>query len=89
MDNLFQTILSLAVGLVLGLLFYGGLWITVRRIQTSPHPGLLTFGGLWIRMGLVLAGLLLVLHGRWQNALVYLIGLIAARLLLSRFLTCR
>jgi F1F0 ATPase subunit 2 len=89
MDNIVQTIISLAVGAVLGVVFYAGLWITVRQLLTSSHAGMLIFGSLWLRLALVLAGFLFVLHGRWQNALAYLTGVAASRIATSRFLTCR
>jgi F1F0 ATPase subunit 2 len=88
MENIAQTVICLAAGVALGLLFYGGLWITVRELQTSRHPVILTFGSLWLRIALVLAGLLFVLHGRWENALAYLIGLVASRFAISRFVRC-
>jgi F1F0 ATPase subunit 2 len=74
-------ILRFIFGILLGIFFYGGLWMTVRRLPTTRHPALLTLGSLLLRMGVTLGGFLLVLDGRWQNAVATLIGFSAARFL--------
>jgi len=40
-----------AAGLVLGAIFFGGLWWTVRRGLGAAQPALWFFGGLLLRMG--------------------------------------
>lgn len=79
-----KTIVCLAAGVVLGTLFFGGLWITVRRLATSRHPGALAAGSLMVRTAAVVIGVLLLTRGRWQNALAILFGFIAARIAVSR-----
>jgi len=79
-------ILCTLAGLALGVMFYGGLWMTVRRLLTTPHPVLLTLGSLIVRAGLTLAGFVLVTNGRWQNTVACLVGFAAARMVVSRFL---
>jgi F1F0 ATPase subunit 2 len=69
-------------GILLGVFFYGGLWLTVRRLPTTRHPMALTLGSLLLRMALTLAGFFLVIGGRWQNAVTLLVGFTAARLFL-------
>ncbi|HDY85548.1 MAG TPA: hypothetical protein ENH74_07715, partial [Methylophaga sp.] len=32
-------LLSFLVGMALGLFFFGGLWLTIRKATTSPNPG--------------------------------------------------
>jgi F1F0 ATPase subunit 2 len=77
--------ISFAVGVMLGVLFYGGLWITIRRLMVTRHPIAVTLGSLLLRMAVVLAGLLLVARGRWQNVLVALVGFAIGRIVVSRF----
>lgn len=74
-------ILRFAFGLLLGAFFYGGLWLTVRRLPATRHPFALTLGSLFLRTAVTLAGFLCVIGGRWQNAVVALIGFTAARFL--------
>ena len=45
-----------AVGLVLGAVFFGGLWWTVRKGVASPRPALWFVGSMLLRTGVVLAG---------------------------------
>jgi F1F0 ATPase subunit 2 len=79
-------VLLLLAGFVLGLLFFGGLWVTVRAIPTSRHPAMLTLVSFWGRTGVVIAGLLLVMDGLWQRALAGLVGFVCARLVVARWI---
>lgn len=81
-------IVSLAAGVVLGILFYGGLWLTVRRLALARHPAAMMLGSLLLRTALVLAGVLLFAHGRWQNMLACLIGFTIGRVVVSRSWVC-
>jgi F1F0 ATPase subunit 2 len=69
-------------GILLGLFFYGGLWLTVRRFPTTHHPLALALGSLLLRMSITLAAFYLVIDGQWQNAVAALIGFTAARVLI-------
>lgn len=84
--NTIGLVVSLIAGLMLGVIFYGGLWITVQQLAGTCHPIVVTLGSLLFRMAIALAGLLLAAHGRWQNALVYLGGFVLARIWVARFL---
>jgi len=83
--NVFNMSISFIVGLLLGLFFFGALWLTVRQIPNSRHPGLLLFISFLGRMGLILfAFYLIVKDGQWQNLLICLTGFILMRLVLLR-----
>ena len=69
-------------GTLLGIFFYGGLWLTVRRFPTTRHPLAITLGSLLVRMAVTLAGFFFVIDGRWRNAVAALLGFTAARLFL-------
>jgi F1F0 ATPase subunit 2 len=69
-------------GILLGVLFYGGLWLTVRRFPTTHHPLALALGSLLLRMAITLAGFYLIIDGQWQNAVAALAGFTAARVLI-------
>ena len=74
-----QGLWALAAGMGLGSLYFGGLWVTVRRAaQGRPGgPGLLA--SLLLRLALIAAGLHLVAGHRWQDYLAALLGILAAR----------
>ena len=75
----------LLTGMLLGGMFFGGLWWTVRRCVGAKHPASLMLASLLIRMSALLTGLYYVGQGRWQRILVILIGILATRVLFTRF----
>lgn len=84
--NGFSLALSIAAGFLLGVVFYGGLWLTIRHLLVTHNPIGVTLGSLLLRMATVLAGLLLVARGDWRNALACFAGLAIGRIAVSRFL---
>jgi F1F0 ATPase subunit 2 len=72
----------LICGLLLGVFFYGGLSLTVRRLATTRHPFAVTLGSLFVRTAVAVAGFFFLIGGHWQNALWALAGFTAARFLL-------
>lgn len=75
---------SLAAGVMLGVIFFGGLWWTVRKGVASRRPALWFFGSLTLRMGIALAGFYFVSGGHWERLLVCLLGFVTARLIVTR-----
>jgi F1F0 ATPase subunit 2 len=73
-----------AAGLVLGTIFFGGLWWTVRRGLAAEQPALWFFGSLMLRMGLVLGGFYLAGGTDWQRWLMCFSGFVVARLAVHR-----
>jgi F1F0 ATPase subunit 2 len=89
MGELTHIIVALLAGFGLGVLFFGGLWLTVRALPRSRYPAALMLGSFWGRTALVVAGFTLAIARRWQNALVFLLGFLIARLLLARWIPGR
>lgn len=81
MTNLvYHILLGFAVGLILGAVFYGGLWLTVKKGLTAKSPALLFLGSFVLRTVLVLIGFYyLSLSGIWQSLLAALVGFILIR----------
>ncbi|MHB1460890.1 MAG: N-ATPase subunit AtpR [Armatimonadota bacterium] len=77
-------VISLLTGLLLGLLFFGGLWWTVQRILTARHPVALVMGSLLLRLGTVIIGMVVVAHDHWVRFVVCLLGLVIARVVVTR-----
>jgi F1F0 ATPase subunit 2 len=71
-------------GLVLGAVFFGGLWWTVRKGVSAPRPALWFVGSMLLRTSVVLAGFYFVADGDWQRLLVCLLGFVIARFLVMR-----
>ena len=60
MTDIWTLVAALLAGAVLGLVFFGGLWWTVRRGVTSPRPALWFVASLVVRLALTLVGIYLV-----------------------------
>lgn len=67
----------------LGVIFFGGLWWTVRKGVTSKRPLLWFLGSLLLRISIVLAGFYFVAGGGWKRLLACLLGFVMARLLVT------
>jgi len=85
----FAVILSVLIGVALGLFFYGGLWFTVRRLATTPHPVLLTLGSFWIRLVVVLAAFAFLTRAGLEYVALAMASFILGRLAVSRFIPAR
>jgi F1F0 ATPase subunit 2 len=71
-------------GGVLGAMFFGGLWWTVRRGVSSNQPALWFFGSLLVRMSITLAGFYAVSGSHWDRMTACLAGFLLARLAVMR-----
>jgi F1F0 ATPase subunit 2 len=80
MNEALSLAFALAAGAVLGAMFYGGLWWTVRRAVSSKRVALWFLGSLLLRMGLALTGFYFVSGGHWQCLLLCLLGFVLARI---------
>ena len=77
--------LSLVAGVLLGAIFFGGLWWTIRKGVSSKQPALWFLGSLLLRTSIALAGFYFVGRGQWERLLVCLVGFLIARLIMTRF----
>jgi F1F0 ATPase subunit 2 len=71
--------LPASAGLMLGGIFFGGLWWTIRNGINAKQPGLWFLGSMLVRMTIVMAGFYFVGGGQWDRLLSCLLGFIAAR----------
>lgn len=74
-----NVLLAVMSGFAIGVFFYAGLWLTVRWLLVTRHPIMLTVASFWGRTLVTLAAFLLVMNGRWQNALAALLGFALGR----------
>lgn len=84
MNEAMQPALALLAGILLGALFFGGLWWTVQKGLASPRPAQWFIGSLLLRTALVLAGFYFVAGGDWKRMLACLLGFIIARVIVTR-----
>ena len=84
MSEALWLVVALVVGGGLGVFYFGGLWLTVKRLATSRSPGLLFFGSFVVRTAATLGGFYLVMGGRWERLAVCLAWFLVARAVLTR-----
>jgi F1F0 ATPase subunit 2 len=70
---------ALVAGVLLGLIFFGGLWWTVQKGVSSKRPALWFFGSQLLRTSIALAGIYFVGRGHWERLVACLVGFIIAR----------
>jgi F1F0 ATPase subunit 2 len=83
MNETLTLVLAWVGGAVLGAIFFGGLWWTIRKGVSSPHPALWFFGSLLLRMSIALAGFYFVSSGHWERLMVCLLGFVMTRLVVT------
>src|SRR5674476_1130194 len=84
MNELLHLALALLAGLLLGALFFGGLWWTVLKGVSARQPALWFGASLLLRTALVLGGFYLVSGADWKRLLLCLLGFIVARFVVIR-----
>ena len=77
---------SLLLGVLLGAVFFGGLWWTVRRAVASDRVALWFFGSFILRIVIVLAGFYLACGDDWHRWLAAALGFGIARVVIARII---
>jgi len=84
-----QILISVTAGMLLGAVYFGGLWWTVARLPRSRHPWLLVPLSAILRTAIVLAGMWLVGFQLGETNQLIRIAVCMAGFLISRFLVTR
>jgi F1F0 ATPase subunit 2 len=85
MNSMGPLIRALIEGMMLGMLFFGGLWWTVRHGLVARNP-VLWFGlSALARMGIAFTALYWVARSGLMSLLTCLLGLLVARLAVTHF----
>ena len=84
MTDAFGLVRALVTGLLLGAIFFGGLWWTVRNGLSSNRPALWFLGSLLLRTSIALAGFYSIARGPWESLLVCLVAFSGARVIVTR-----
>lgn len=72
-------VLPLLGGACAGVIFFGGLWWTIRHGLQSAHPEVWFLVSLILRMTLATSAFLLLSQGQWQRLAACLTGFLMAR----------
>ena len=78
-------VLALIAGLGLGVIYFGGLWLTVRRLPSAGSPAALATASLFGRLAIVAAGLYAIaLAKRWELLVAAMAGMLVVRFVFIR-----
>lgn len=85
MNEIISRLLVFTAGCALGTLFFGGLWLTIKKMKTAKMPSLLFLVSFVFRVMVVLLGFYFFGTNNWQNMLICLLGFIVARFAITHF----
>ncbi len=86
MSETIMLIVMWMAGVILGTIFFGGLWWTVQKGVSSGQPWAWFLGSFIIRMGITMAGFYYLSLGRWQRLLPIVLGFFTARFIITRII---
>jgi len=84
MNETLPLVSAFVIGVLLGAMFFGGLWWAVRKGVSSEKPALWFFGSMMLRTSAALAVFYIIARSHWERLLVCLLGFIVARLIVTR-----
>ena len=76
-------ILAGVTGILLGAIFFGGLWWTMHKGLSSKQPALWFLGSMLLRTAIVLLGFYFIGRGDWKRLLACLAGFVLARFIVT------
>lgn len=80
MNNAPTLMMAWAAGVLLGALFFGGLWWTINKSITSKQPALWFLSSGILRTIIVLAGFYIIGASHWQRLVLCLLGFFMTKL---------
>jgi len=75
---------ALLAGVLLGIVFFGGLWFTVRLGLGTKKTALIFTASFMVRITIILFGFYYIGANSWQKMLVCLGGFLLARIVITR-----
>ncbi len=84
MSEATSLVLALVAGALLGAIFFGGLWWTIRRSLSSRSPAAWFFGSLLMRTFIAVAGFYFMSRGDWRRLLACMLGFLLVRIMAIR-----
>ena len=89
MNEMVNLVIAFLAGAATGGFFFGGLWWTVRQVTKARRPAWLFLVSFVVRVGAVGVILFLLFRDHGGRLAVALVGFLAARALLIRWLPSR
>jgi F1F0 ATPase subunit 2 len=89
MNEIIMIVYVLGAGVVLGMLFFGGLWLTVSKGLNARQPAIWFILSLLLRLAITLSGFYWVAGSDWRRLLICLAGFVIARQIVTRMTRVR
>jgi len=83
MSEIATLMMALFAGILLGGVFYGGLWWTVRRSVLFKNQGLWLIGSFVLRAIVAVSGFYFASQSDWRSLPVCLLGFLMARIVVT------
>jgi F1F0 ATPase subunit 2 len=84
-NEIIKLLYALATGALTGIIFFGGLWWTVKKGTRSSRPALWFATSFLVRTTLAVTGFYFASNGHWQTLMSCLAGFLIARIFVIRF----
>jgi F1F0 ATPase subunit 2 len=84
MNEILTLLLAFITGVLLGAMFFVGLWWTIKKGFSSKNPSIWFFSSLLLRMGLTLAGFYFIGRNHWERLLICLLGFLIMRFIVKK-----
>ena len=84
-DETLRLATSFAIGLAFGALYFGALWIAVRRLPWAKRPAISLLSGAVLRTVLLLAAWYWIADGSWEILLACLLSFLILRFAAARW----
>ncbi len=84
MKDVLVLLASLAAGLILGIIYFRGLWQTVVRLPDFKRPVWSVTWSFVARVGIVMTGFFFIMQGHLERLAVAMAGFLLARQILVR-----
>ncbi len=84
MNELLDMAIAFTEGALLGVFFFVGLWLTVRKLESFQPAALLFLGSMLLRTAIAVLGFYFILGDNWQHLLAGLFGFTLARIIILR-----
>lgn len=85
MNELLLLMPAFVTGMLLGIIFFAGLWWTVQKGLASAHPAWWFLGSLLLRTAITVGGFYFISAGDWQKLLACLAGFLIMRFIITHF----
>jgi F1F0 ATPase subunit 2 len=72
-------VVAALAGILFGIIYFGGLWLTIQKMSQVNRPVILLIASFIVRLGLVLIGFYLIANGRIEMLAVSLITFFITR----------